>query len=69
MINAAALDPGAWHSHSAELAVMMPYILTILVLTLSVSKGRGPSALTKVLSGKDKIREMAQKPPPHKKGE
>jgi simple sugar transport system permease protein len=31
----------------AELAVMMPYILTILVLTLSVSKGRGPSALTK----------------------
>ncbi len=32
----------------AELAVMMPYILTILVLTLSVSKGRGPSALTKV---------------------
>ncbi len=32
----------------AELAVMMPYILTILVLTLSVSKGQGPSALTKV---------------------
>ncbi len=31
----------------AELAVMMPYILTILVLTLSVSKGRGPTALTK----------------------
>lgn len=32
----------------AELAVMMPYILTILVLTLSVSKSRGPSALAKV---------------------
>lgn len=32
----------------AELAVMMPYILTILVLTLSVSKSRGPFALTKV---------------------
>jgi len=32
----------------AELAVMMPYILTILVLTLSVSKGQGPFALTKV---------------------
>lgn len=31
----------------SEFAVMMPYILTILVLTLSVSKGRGPSALTK----------------------
>lgn len=31
----------------SELAVMMPYVLTILVLTLSVSKGRGPSALTK----------------------
>lgn len=31
----------------AELAVMMPYVLTILVLTLSISKGRGPSALTK----------------------
>ena len=31
----------------SELAVMMPYILTILVLTLSLSKGKGPSALTK----------------------
>ena len=31
----------------AELAVMMPYILTILVLALSLSKGKGPSALTK----------------------
>jgi ABC-type uncharacterized transport system permease subunit len=25
----------------------MPYILTILVLALSLSKGKGPSALTK----------------------
>ena len=32
----------------SELAVMMPYVLTILVLTLSTSKSRGPSALTKV---------------------
>ncbi len=32
----------------SELAVMMPYVLTILVLTVSVSKVRGPSALTKV---------------------
>lgn len=31
----------------SELAVMMPYILTILVLTLSASKMRAPSALTK----------------------
>lgn len=31
----------------SELAVMMPYVLTILVLTVSVSKVRGPSALTK----------------------
>ena len=31
----------------SELAVMMPYILTILVLALSLSKGKGPSALTK----------------------
>ena len=31
----------------SEFAVMMPYILTILVLTLSVSKMRSPSALTK----------------------
>jgi general nucleoside transport system permease protein len=30
-----------------EFAVMMPYILTILVLTLSVSKVRAPAALTK----------------------
>jgi general nucleoside transport system permease protein len=31
----------------AEFAVMMPYILTILVLVISVSKVRSPSALTK----------------------
>ncbi len=31
----------------SEFAVMMPYILTILVLALSLSKGKGPSALTK----------------------
>jgi len=31
----------------SELAVMMPYILTIVVLALSLSKGKGPSALTK----------------------
>jgi simple sugar transport system permease protein len=31
----------------SELAVMMPYILTILVLALSLSKSKGPSALTK----------------------
>ncbi len=30
-----------------EFAVMMPYILTIVVLTLSVSKVRAPAALTK----------------------
>jgi len=32
---------------ASELAVMMPYILTIVVLVLSVSKVRSPSALTK----------------------
>lgn len=32
---------------AAEFAVMMPYILTIVVLVLSVSKVRTPSALTK----------------------
>jgi simple sugar transport system permease protein len=31
----------------SEFAVMMPYILTILVLTVSVSKVRAPTALTK----------------------
>lgn len=31
----------------SEFAVMMPYVLTILVLTLSVSKVRAPAALTK----------------------
>jgi simple sugar transport system permease protein len=31
----------------SDVAVMMPYILTILVLTLSVSKVRAPAALTK----------------------
>jgi simple sugar transport system permease protein len=32
---------------ASELAVMMPYILTIVVLVLSLSKVRSPSALTK----------------------
>lgn len=32
---------------ASELAVMMPYVLTIVVLTLSLKKGKGPSALTK----------------------
>jgi len=32
----------------SEFAVMMPYILTIVVLALTLSKSRGPSALTKV---------------------
>lgn len=31
----------------SDIAVMMPYILTILVLVVSVSRVRGPSALTK----------------------
>jgi len=31
----------------SDLAVMMPYVLTILVLAASVSRVRGPSALTK----------------------
>lgn len=31
----------------SDIAVMMPYVLTILVLVLSVSRVRGPSALTK----------------------
>lgn len=31
----------------SEIAVMMPYILTILVLVVSISKVRGPSALSK----------------------
>jgi simple sugar transport system permease protein len=31
----------------SELAIMMPYVLTILVLVVTVSKARGPSALTK----------------------
>jgi simple sugar transport system permease protein len=31
----------------SEIAVMMPYILTILVLVATVSKVRAPSALTK----------------------
>ncbi|MBN1667414.1 MAG: ABC transporter permease, partial [Anaerolineales bacterium] len=31
----------------SDIAVMMPYILTILVLVLTVSRVRGPSALTK----------------------
>lgn len=31
----------------SDIAVMMPYVLTILVLVLTVSRVRGPSALTK----------------------
>ncbi|MGD8751969.1 MAG: ABC transporter permease, partial [Anaerolineales bacterium] len=31
----------------SDIAVMMPYILTILVLVISVSRVRAPSALTK----------------------
>jgi ABC-type uncharacterized transport system permease subunit len=31
----------------SDIAVMMPYVLTILVLVVSVSKVRAPSALTK----------------------
>ena len=31
----------------SEIAVMMPYILTIIVLVLTVSRVRSPSALTK----------------------
>jgi simple sugar transport system permease protein len=32
----------------SDIAVMMPYILTILVLVISVSRVRAPSALTKI---------------------
>jgi simple sugar transport system permease protein len=31
----------------SDIAVMMPYVLTILVLVATVSKVRAPSALTK----------------------
>jgi len=31
----------------SEIAVMMPYVLTILVLVVTVSRVRAPSALTK----------------------
>jgi len=31
----------------SDIAVMMPYVLTIVVLVLTVSKIRAPSALTK----------------------
>jgi ABC-type uncharacterized transport system permease subunit len=31
----------------SEFAVMMPYVLTIVVLAVSLSKSKGPSALTK----------------------
>jgi general nucleoside transport system permease protein len=31
----------------SDIAVMMPYVLTILVLVATASRGRAPSALTK----------------------
>ena len=37
----------------SDIAVMMPYVLTILVLVLSVSRVRGPSALTKPFERED----------------
>jgi simple sugar transport system permease protein len=37
----------------SEIAVMMPYVLTILVLVASVSRVRGPSALTKPFERED----------------
>ena len=36
-----------------DIAVMMPYVLTILVLVVSVSRVRGPSALTKPFERED----------------
>jgi general nucleoside transport system permease protein len=37
----------------SDIAIMMPYILTILVLVASVSRVRGPSALTKPFERED----------------
>ena len=37
----------------SDIAVMMPYVLTILVLVVSVSRVRGPSALTKPFERED----------------
>ena len=37
----------------SELAVMLPYILTIVVLALSMSRVRAPSALTKPFERED----------------
>jgi simple sugar transport system permease protein len=37
----------------SEIAVMMPYVLTILVLVASVSRVRGPSALTRPFERED----------------
>ncbi len=37
----------------SDIAVMMPYVLTILVLVLTVSRVRGPSALTKPFERED----------------
>jgi general nucleoside transport system permease protein len=37
----------------SDIAVMMPYVLTILVLVASVSRVRGPSALTKPFERED----------------
>lgn len=37
----------------AEIAVMMPYVLTILVLVATVSRVRGPSALTRPFERED----------------
>jgi simple sugar transport system permease protein len=37
----------------SDIAVMMPYVLTILVLIISVSRVRAPSALTKPFERED----------------
>ena len=37
----------------SDIAIMMPYVLTILVLVLTVSRVRGPSALTKPFERED----------------
>jgi len=37
----------------SDIAVMMPYVLTIMVLVLTVSRVRGPSALTKPFERED----------------
>jgi simple sugar transport system permease protein len=37
----------------SDIAVMMPYVLTILALVITVSRVRGPSALTKPFGRED----------------